>query len=79
MKSFLKKRGSRGCSPHVASPLGGRAGVTLIAAAENYSNDGKKGFLLKIEIFRYKGRMFIFYHCDERRRPKTGLPVRRFK
>jgi hypothetical protein len=37
------------------------------------------GFPMKIVIIRYNERRFIFYHCDERRRPKTGLPVRRFK
>ena len=30
-------------------------------------------FPIKIEIFRYDGRRSIFYYCDERRRPKTGL------
>ena len=34
---------------------------------------GEKRFPMKIGLFRYNGRMFIFYHCDERRRPKTGL------
>jgi hypothetical protein len=55
--------------------LWGREGVTLLAAAENKRITGKRGFLMKIEIFRYNGRRFIFYHCDERRRPRRGAPT----
>jgi hypothetical protein len=29
---------------------------------------------MKIVIIRYNERKFVFYHCDERRRPKTGHP-----
>jgi hypothetical protein len=60
--------------PACCLPLWGREGVTLLAAAENYRMTLKKGFPMKIEIFRYNGRMIIFYYCDERRRPKTGRP-----
>jgi hypothetical protein len=56
-------------------PLWGREGVTLIAAAENYRMMGKKGFPMKIVIIRYNERRFIFYHCDERRRPRRGAPA----
>ena len=60
--------------PACCLSLRGREGVTILAAAENKRITGKRGFPMKIEIFRYNGRMFIFYHCDERRRPKTGRP-----
>jgi hypothetical protein len=38
-----------------------------------------QGFPMKIMIIRYNERGVVNYHCDERCRPKTGLPMRRFK
>ena len=73
------KKGVKGMLPFDCIPYRGREGVTIIAAAENGRTTGKKGFLMKIMIIRYNERRFVVYHCDERRRPKTGLPVRRFK
>ena len=29
---------------------------------------------MKIMIIRYNERRVVVYHCDERRRPKTGRP-----
>jgi hypothetical protein len=79
VEKYSEKRGVRGMLPLGCFTLWGREGVTLQAAAENKRITGKRGFPMKIVIIRYNERRFIFYHCDERRRPKTGLPVRRFK
>jgi hypothetical protein len=39
---LFKKEGGKGMLPACCLPLWGREVVTLIAAAENYSNDFKK-------------------------------------
>jgi hypothetical protein len=39
---LFKKEGVRGMLPACYLPPGGREGFTLIAAAENYSNDEEK-------------------------------------
>jgi hypothetical protein len=48
--------------------------LPLLTAAENKQITGKREFPMKIVIIRYNERRFIVYHCDERRRPKTGRP-----
>jgi hypothetical protein len=60
--------------PACCLPLRGKEGFTLMAVAENKRTTGKKGFLMKIMIIRYNERRVVVYHCDERRRPKTGRP-----
>jgi hypothetical protein len=42
---FLKTEGGQGDALLGLPPPVGREGVTLIAAAENYKNDRKRGFL----------------------------------
>jgi hypothetical protein len=45
LKKHSEKEGVKGMLPLGCLPLWGREGVTLIAAAENYSNDfEKEGF-----------------------------------
>jgi hypothetical protein len=72
--TLFKKEGVKGMLPACCLPLWGKEGFTLIAAAENKRTTGKKGFPMKIMIIRYNERRFVVYHCDERRRSKTGCP-----
>jgi len=53
----------------------GREGVTLIVFPKEWR---ATGFPMKIEIFRYNGRMFIFYIAMNAAAP-DGAPPRRFK
>jgi hypothetical protein len=66
------RNGVKGIFPACSLPLWGKEGVTLKVFPKEWR---ATGFLMKIKIFRYNGRMFIFYIAMNAAAPKQGAPA----
>jgi hypothetical protein len=74
VEKYSGKRRGQGDAPRMLLPPPGERESPSWLPQRISELQRKRGFLMKIVIIRYNERRFIFYPCDERRRPKTGRP-----